>query len=133
MKLVLTEAALDDLRSVRAYTLETRGAEQEERYLRNLWARFETIRSNPHRFRLREDLFPGCRIAAEGRPSSSFEWTTTPCKSSASCTPPWTSNATSGRNRSEPAPRRSIFGRRGIRLAFIFPSPPYPKMVTLRG
>ena len=67
MKLVLTEAALDDLRSVRAYTLETRGAEQEERYLRNLWARFETIRSNPHRFRLREELFPGCRIAAEGR------------------------------------------------------------------
>lgn len=36
MKLVLTEAALDDLRSVRAYTLETWGAEQEERYLRNL-------------------------------------------------------------------------------------------------
>lgn len=67
MKLVLTEAALDDLRSVRAYTLETWGAEQEERYLRNLWARFETIRSNPHRFRLREELFPGCRIAAEGR------------------------------------------------------------------
>lgn len=67
MKLVLTVAALDDLRSVRAYTLETWGADQEERYLRNLWCRFETIRSNPHRFRLREDLFPGCRIAAEGR------------------------------------------------------------------
>lgn len=67
MKLVLTEAALDDLRSVRAYTLETWGEEQEERYLRNLWIRFEAIRSNPHHFRLREALFPGCRIAAEGR------------------------------------------------------------------
>jgi plasmid stabilization system protein ParE len=31
MKLVLTEAALDDLRSIRAYTLETWGEEQEER------------------------------------------------------------------------------------------------------
>jgi hypothetical protein len=44
MKLILTEAALDVLRSVRAYTLESWGAEQEERCLRNLWARFETIR-----------------------------------------------------------------------------------------
>lgn len=31
MKLVLTEAALDDLRSIRAYTLEAWGEEQEER------------------------------------------------------------------------------------------------------
>ncbi len=30
MKLVLTEAALDDLRSIPAYTLETWGEEQEE-------------------------------------------------------------------------------------------------------
>jgi toxin ParE1/3/4 len=67
MKLVITEAALDDLRSVRAYTLEIWGAEQEERYIRSLWTRYETIRSNPHRFRLREELFPGCRVAAEGR------------------------------------------------------------------
>lgn len=39
MKLSLTEAALDDLRSIRTYTLKTWG----------------------------EELFPGCRIAAEGR------------------------------------------------------------------
>lgn len=67
MRLVVTEAALDDLRSIRAYTLETWGAEQEERYLRQLWARFESLRANPLRYRLREELFPGCRIAAEGR------------------------------------------------------------------
>ena len=67
MKLVLTEAALGDLRSIRAYTLETWGPEQEELYLKQLWARFDSLRKDPHRFRLREELFPGCRIAAEGR------------------------------------------------------------------
>jgi plasmid stabilization system protein ParE len=36
MKLILTEAALDDLRSIRDYTLETWGAEQEEHYLNKL-------------------------------------------------------------------------------------------------
>jgi toxin ParE1/3/4 len=67
MKLVLTEAALDDLRSIRDYTLETWGTEQEELYLSKLWSQIESIRSDPSRFRLREDLFPGCRIASEGR------------------------------------------------------------------
>lgn len=67
MKLILTEAALEDLRSVRAYTLENWGAAQEERYLDRLWSRFEALQANPERHRLRPDLFPGCRIAAEGR------------------------------------------------------------------
>jgi len=66
MKFVLTEAALADLRSIRAYTLERWGTEQEERYLRTLWSRIEALRGEPERYRLREDLFPGCRIAAEG-------------------------------------------------------------------
>jgi toxin ParE1/3/4 len=67
MKLVLTEAALEDLRSIRTYTLETWGPEQEQRYLRQMWLRLETIGSEPDRYRLREDLFPGCRLASEGR------------------------------------------------------------------
>ena len=67
MKLVLTQAALEDLRSIRHYTLETWGPEQEEVYLDRIWARFEIARANPERFRLRMDLFPGCRIAAEGK------------------------------------------------------------------
>ncbi len=67
MKLVLTDAALDDLRSIRNYTLETWGAEQEALYLNRLWARIESVRSDPLRYRLREELFPGCRIASEGR------------------------------------------------------------------
>jgi toxin ParE1/3/4 len=67
MKLRLTEAALADLRSIRAYTLETWGSDQEQRYLDRIWSRFEDLRQNPERYRLRPDLFPGCRIAAEGK------------------------------------------------------------------
>lgn len=67
MKLILTEAVLDDLRSIRVYTFEKWGAEQEEKYLRLLWQRFELLKADPFRHRLREELFPGCRIAAEGR------------------------------------------------------------------
>jgi len=67
MKLILTEAALDDLQSIRDYTLETWGSEQEEIYLNKLWSRIEFIRSDPSRYRLRDELFPGCRIASEGR------------------------------------------------------------------
>lgn len=67
MKLVLTEAALADLKSIRAYTLENWGEAQETRYLDQLWTKFETLCKDPGRCRLRQDLFPGCRIAAEGR------------------------------------------------------------------
>lgn len=67
MKLFLTEAALDDLRSIRAYTLETWGPKQEEKYLRQIWQRFEAINAEPSRYRIREDLFSGCRVATEGR------------------------------------------------------------------
>jgi toxin ParE1/3/4 len=67
MKLTLTEAALEDLGSIRAYTLETWGGEQEETYLRKIWSRIQTLLEDPLRYRLREELFPGCRIASEGR------------------------------------------------------------------
>jgi toxin ParE1/3/4 len=67
MKLALTEAALDDLRSISAYTLEKWGEEQEARYIQQMWSRLESIRTKPKMGRLREDLFPGCRLLAEGR------------------------------------------------------------------
>jgi toxin ParE1/3/4 len=66
MKMILTVAALDDLRSIRKYTFETWGKQQEELYLGRIWQRFETIRAAPTRYRQRPDLFAGCRIAAEG-------------------------------------------------------------------
>ncbi|NRB73345.1 MAG: type II toxin-antitoxin system RelE/ParE family toxin [Verrucomicrobiales bacterium] len=67
MELVLTDAALSDLRSIREYTLKTWGEEQEDRYLNEMWARFEQILDDPDRWRFREDLFPRCQIAAQGR------------------------------------------------------------------
>jgi toxin ParE1/3/4 len=67
MKLTITEAAMHDLGSIRAYTLETWGEAQEETYLRRIWSRLQSLREDPSRHRLREELFPGCRIASEGR------------------------------------------------------------------
>jgi len=67
MTLDFTPAALDDLRAVRAYTVERWGAAQEQRYLDQLWRRFEDIMDDSSRFRFRHDLFPDCQIAAESR------------------------------------------------------------------
>jgi len=67
MTLDLTAAALSDLRSIRAYTLETWGEEQEEKYLNEMWDKFEEIMRNPGHGRLRNDLFPGCRLASHGK------------------------------------------------------------------
>lgn len=66
-KLIFTEAAVEDLRCIAAYTREKWGEEQEVKYLQNMWNCFETIRGEPSRYRSREDLFPGCRLAVEGR------------------------------------------------------------------
>lgn len=67
MTLEFTNAAVSDLQSIRSYTLETWGAEQEQRYLDALWQKFEEILADPTRWRSRGDLFPGCRIAAQGK------------------------------------------------------------------
>lgn len=67
MNLLLTQAALEDLRSIRAYTMETWGDDQEQLYLDRIWSRFQDLCLHPERYRVRPDLFPGCRIAAEGK------------------------------------------------------------------
>ena len=67
MTLELTRAAVSDLQSIRDYTLARWGPEQEQRYLDALWRKFEEILADPPRWRSREDLFPGCQIAAEGK------------------------------------------------------------------
>ena len=67
MTLEFTKAAVSDLQSIRAYTLEGWGVVQEQRSLDSLWRRFEEILADPTRWRQREDLFPGCRIAAQGK------------------------------------------------------------------
>lgn len=67
MILELTDAAVSDLRSISAYTRENWGEEQEEKYLTEMWDRFERIQKAPEDWRFREDLFPGCQIAPQGR------------------------------------------------------------------
>lgn len=67
MKLELTPAALDDLRSIRTYTLERWGAAQEAAYLDRMWEKFEAIQADASSYRFRPDLFPKCQIAAEGK------------------------------------------------------------------
>jgi toxin ParE1/3/4 len=63
----LTKAAIADLQAIRDYALEMWGKQQEAAYLRSLWAKFRQMLETPERFRRREDLFKGCRLAAEGR------------------------------------------------------------------
>lgn len=67
MTLEFTDAAISDLQSIRNYTLEVWGEEQEEAYLGALWEKFEEIISDPGRWRFRNDLFPDCQIAAQGK------------------------------------------------------------------
>lgn len=67
MNLDFTNAAVEDLQSIRNYTFETWGAEQERIYLDLMWDKFEEILADPERWRSRQDLFPGCRIASQGK------------------------------------------------------------------
>jgi len=67
MTLDFTKAAVSDLQAIRNYTLDNWGTEQEKIYLDSLWAKFEEILAEPQRWRTRNDLFPGCRLAAQGK------------------------------------------------------------------
>ena len=67
MRLEITPAALEDLRSIRSYTLQTWGSVQEEAYLESLWKRFQEMLNNHGIYRFRNDLFPGCQLASEGK------------------------------------------------------------------
>jgi len=67
MKLDFTEAAIEDIRSIRAYTLETWGERQEQIYLDQLWMRFGEILADPAPYRFRHELFPDCQLATEGK------------------------------------------------------------------
>lgn len=67
MILDFTDAAVSDLQSIRNYTLESWGPVQEQEYLDSLWAKFEEILADPPRWRYRNDLFPGCQVAAQGK------------------------------------------------------------------
>jgi len=63
MTLEFTAAAISDLQSIREYTLRVWSEEQEQIYLDGLWEKFGELVNDPDRWRSREDLFPGCRLA----------------------------------------------------------------------
>jgi toxin ParE1/3/4 len=63
MKLIFSPSAIRDLQGISDYTLQTWGADQEDRYLKDLWGKLAAIQASPESYRLREDLAKGCRSA----------------------------------------------------------------------
>jgi toxin ParE1/3/4 len=67
MRLRLSKLAYDDLDSIYSYTLRHWGQEQADRYITQLWDSLETLAKVPERWRLREQLYPGCRVRITGK------------------------------------------------------------------
>jgi toxin ParE1/3/4 len=67
VELELTHHATEDLRAISRYTLSKWDEEQEERYLRGIYSKFNEISTDPAQWRFRNDLFPQCQIARFGR------------------------------------------------------------------
>jgi toxin ParE1/3/4 len=67
MRMRLSKLALGDLDSIYSHTVEIWGRDQADRYIAAIWAAFEKITETPERWRLRDELHPGCRICFIGR------------------------------------------------------------------
>jgi len=67
MRLRLSKLAYEDLDSIYAYTLRHWGQEQADRYITQLWVSLETLAKEPERWRLRDPLYPGCRVRITGK------------------------------------------------------------------
>lgn len=92
MNLVFTHAALDVLRSIRAYTLETWGQEQEVCYLDTMWAKFDSLCQDPDRYRQCPDLSPDVASPPRANTSSCSGQVLNNSKSSECYTLRWISN-----------------------------------------
>lgn len=67
MRLRLSKLAYADLEAVYAYTVRRWGSNQADIYLRQLWDALEAIVETPERWRLRDRVYPGCRVCVAGR------------------------------------------------------------------
>ena len=67
MRFRLSQSAFGDLDSIYRDTLERWGQEQADRYVGVIWTAFEKVVEAPDRWRLRDELYPGCRIYFCGR------------------------------------------------------------------
>ena len=63
----LSRLALSDLEDIHDYTRIKWGEEQSELYSGHLATALETIARQPERWRLRNDLCPGCRVCLSGK------------------------------------------------------------------
>ena len=67
MRLRFSKLALDDLALIHDYTLAEWGEEQAVKYVGALWDALEEIAAAPDRWRLRPDIYQGCRARVCGR------------------------------------------------------------------
>jgi toxin ParE1/3/4 len=67
MRLRLSRLALLDLEDIHRYTWDKWGEEQAARYAAQIADALETIASEPERWRVRNDIYPGCRVCLSGK------------------------------------------------------------------
>jgi toxin ParE1/3/4 len=67
VKVHISKRALVDLDQIYEYTESEWGNEQAIRYTAAIWRKFDEIGAGPERWRLRNDLYPGCRICYSSR------------------------------------------------------------------
>ena len=67
VKIRFSRIALADVEEIYSYTRRQWGDDQADRYVDEIWETLEKIGANPERWRLREELHPGCRICFAGR------------------------------------------------------------------
>lgn len=67
MRVRLSKLALGDLASIYSRTVEQWGREQADHYVGDIWDAFEKVAKTPECWRLRNKLYPGCRICFTGR------------------------------------------------------------------
>lgn len=67
MRLRLSKLALEDIKNIHDYTVVEWGEEQALKYISLIWNTLEQIQCAPDRWRLRPDIYPGCRACVCGR------------------------------------------------------------------
>jgi toxin ParE1/3/4 len=67
MRLRLSNLALRDIEDIHDYTCEEWGTEQAERYSGQIADALEMIARTPERWRLRNEIHPGCRVCLSGK------------------------------------------------------------------
>ena len=66
MRLIFSALALEDIELIHDYTVDEWGEEQALKYVNALWDALDEIAENPDRWRLRDDIYNGCRARVCG-------------------------------------------------------------------